>query len=57
MFSESQKIETYKAMGQIAMVCGGSEYKCAWAMSLLEQGVDTPYIAILATLIKPSFRT
>lgn len=53
MFSESQKIETYKAMGQIAIVSGGSEYKCAWAMSLLEQGVDTPYIAILATLIKP----
>ena len=24
MFSESQKIETYKAMGQIAIVSGGS---------------------------------
>lgn len=53
MFSDSQKIETYKALGQIAMVSGGSEYKCAWAMSLLEQGVDTPNLAILATLLKP----
>ena len=53
MFSESQKIETYKALGQIAMGGGGSEYKCTWAMSLLEQGVDTPNLAILATLLKP----
>ncbi|MCE2573746.1 hypothetical protein [Motilimonas eburnea] len=53
MFSDSQKIETYKALGQIAMSSGGSEYKCAWAMSLLEQGVDSPSLVILATLLKP----
>ena len=53
MLSESQKIETYKALGQVAMGCGGSEYKCAWAMSLLEQGVETENLAILATLLKP----
>jgi hypothetical protein len=53
MLSESQKIETYKALGQVAMGCGGSEYKCAWAMSLLEQGLETQNLAILATLLKP----
>ena len=53
MLSESQIIETYKVLGQIAMSSGGSGYKCAWAMSLLMQGVETPNLAILATLLKP----
>ncbi len=53
MLSESQKIGTYKALGQVAMGSGGSEYKCAWALSLLEQGLETPNLAILATLMKP----
>ncbi|MCX2524439.1 hypothetical protein [Larsenimonas rhizosphaerae] len=53
MFTESQKIETYKMLGQVAMCSGGSEYKIAWAMSLLEQGVASPNLDILATLSKP----
>ncbi|MFO6422969.1 hypothetical protein [Motilimonas sp. KMU-193] len=53
MFSDSQKIETYKVLGQIAMGSGTSEYKCAWAMNLLEQGVDSAHLAVLATLLKP----
>lgn len=53
MLSDSQKIETYKVLGQVAMGCGGSEHKCAWALSLLEQGIETENLAILATLQKP----
>jgi hypothetical protein len=53
MLTESQKLETYKALGQVAMCSGGSEHKIAWAMSMLEQGVETESLAILATLLKP----
>ncbi len=53
MLSESQKIETYKALGKVAMCSGGSEHKVSWAMSLLEQGVETEKLVILATLLKP----
>ena len=53
MLNESQKIETYKLFGLVAMYSRGSEYKVTWAMSLLEQGLDTEHLAILATLLKP----
>ncbi|AUI88117.1 hypothetical protein BS333_17295 [Vibrio azureus] len=53
MLSESQNIETYKMLGQVAMCAGGSEFKISWAMSLLEQGLETENLAILATLLKP----
>ncbi len=53
MLSESQNIETYKMLGQVAMCSGGSEFKISWAMSLLEQGLETENLATLATLLKP----
>lgn len=55
MLSELQKIETYKVLGKVAMGgrASGSKHKVAWAMSLLEQGVETNSLAILATLLKP----
>ena len=53
MLSESQKIETYKTLGLVSMCSGGSEFKIKWAMSLLEQGVETENLAVLATMLKP----
>ncbi len=53
MLSESQYIETYKMLGQVAICPGGSEFKISWAMSLLEQGLETENLATLATLLKP----
>lgn len=52
MLSESQQVETYKVLGLVAMYSGGG-HKVAWAMSLLEQGVDTKNLAVLATFIQP----
>ncbi|MCE2596674.1 hypothetical protein K6Y31_17945 [Motilimonas cestriensis] len=53
MFSESDKHETYRVLGLAAMCSGGGEYKVDWAMYLLESGVETENLAILATLLKP----
>ncbi|MGZ9898344.1 hypothetical protein [Shewanella gaetbuli] len=53
MLSESQKHETYRALGLAAMCSGGSEHKISWAMYLLEQGIETENLAILATLLNP----
>ena len=52
MLSEQQKIDTYKTLGLIAMDSGGGQLKVDWAMRLLEQGIETQSLAILATLQK-----
>ena len=52
MLTEQQYIDTFKAMGLIAMETHGGEAKVNWAMSLLEQGVETDSLSILATLKK-----
>ena len=53
MLTPPQKLETIKAFGLIVMTVGGSELKVNWAMSLLEQGVETENLCILASLLKP----
>ena len=53
MLTPAQKLETIKAFGLIAMTVGGSELKVNWAMSLLEQGVETENLCVLASLLKP----
>ncbi|WP_444912530.1 hypothetical protein [Microbulbifer sp. PAAF003] len=53
MLSNDQKLETYRVLGLTAMFSGGSEYKIAWAMYLLESGIETENLAVLATLLKP----
>ena len=53
MFDRLQKRETYRVLGLAAMHSGGSEYKISWAMHLLEQGVETSSLAILASLLSP----
>ncbi|MGI3001482.1 hypothetical protein ACRTDJ_00005 [Shewanella algae] len=53
MLSKQQKHETYRALGLAAMNSGGSEHKISWAMYLLEQGIETEHLAILATLLNP----
>ena len=52
MLTSQQKILTYKTLGLIAMTSGGGERKVKWAMTLLEEGVESETIAILATLQK-----
>jgi hypothetical protein len=52
-FTDSQKEETYKTLGLAAMHSGGAEYKVSWAMYLLEDGIETDDLLILATLLKP----
>ncbi len=53
MFDRLQKRETYRVLGLAAMHSGGSEYKISWAMHLLEQGIETSSLAILASLLSP----
>ena len=53
MLTPAQKLETIKAFGLIAMKVGGSDIKVNWAMSLLEQGVETENLCVLASLLKP----
>lgn len=53
MFNKSQKRETYRVLGLAAMCSGGSEYKVSWAIYLLEQGIETEHLAILASLLNP----
>ena len=53
MLTPAQKLEAIKAFGLIAMTAGGSELKINWAMSLLEQGVETENLCVLASLLNP----
>ncbi|MEG3753732.1 hypothetical protein [Psychromonas arctica] len=53
MLTSTQELETIKAFGLIAMTVGGSKLKVNWAMSLLEQGVETENLCILASLLNP----
>jgi len=53
MLTPSQQLETIKTFGLIAMAVGGGEYKVSWAMSLLEQGIETDNLAVLASLLPP----
>ena len=53
MLTPAQELETIKAFGLIAMTLGGSELKVNWAMSLIEQGVATENLCVLASLLNP----
>ena len=53
MLTPAQELETIKAFGLIAMTVGGSELKVNWAMSLLEQGIETENLCVLASLLNP----
>ena len=53
MISESQRHETDIMLGRAAMSPVGGEHKIAWAMSLVEQGVMSEALIILAGLSHP----
>nr|WP_159063805.1 hypothetical protein [Thaumasiovibrio occultus] len=53
MLSKPQQHETYRVLGLAALHSDGSDHKVAWALDLLQQGVETPHLAILATLLSP----
>ena len=54
MLSESQRHETDVMLGRAAMRPIGGEHKIAWALSLVQQGVMSDALIVLAGLSHPT---
>lgn len=53
MLTEKQRNITYRVLGLTAIRQGGAEFKVEWALSLLETGLGSDNILILASLLAP----